>query len=189
MAVFYILLFVSLSASYFLVPSPHKSLWAFLPPSLPHCECYYPRDIRKISRCKQKHKSLCFSAPTFFSSVFPLLHKYLCVFSHLQSLRVEDMKSEANKTFPCFSLVINSTISLLNSRIYHVTVHDSGSLSCSCVVYILSQSLSDNLGLIILLQQQSHGCHLIKSIRYAARHFEVSEETPDTDLACIYSWE
>lgn len=57
----------------FFIPLPHKSLWAFLPPSLPHCECHYPRDIRKISRCKQKHKSLCFSAPTFFFSIFPFL--------------------------------------------------------------------------------------------------------------------
>lgn len=111
------------------------------------------------------------------------------MFSHLQRLRVEDMKSEANKTSACFSLVINSTISLLNSRIYHVTVHDSGSLNCSCIVYILSQSLSDNLGLITLLHQQSYGCHLIKSISYALRHLEVSEESPDTALAFIYSQE
>jgi len=102
---------------------------------------------------------------------------------------VEDMKSEANKTSACFNLVINSTISLLNSRIYHVTVHDSGSLNCSCIVYILSQSLSDNLGLIILLQQQSYGCHLIKSISHATRHLEVSEESPDTDFTFTYLWE
>lgn len=158
-----------------------------LPPSLPPCECHYPRDIRKISRCKQKHKSLCFSVPTFFSSVFfsSQLRKYFCMFSHLQRLRVEDMKSEANKTSACFSLVTNSTINLLNSRIYHVTVHDSGSHNCSCIVYILSQSLSDNLGLIILVQQ-SYGCHLIKSISHATRHLEVSEESPDTDLAFIF---
>lgn len=98
------------------------------------------------------------------------------------------MKSEANKTSACFSLVTNSTINLLNSRIYHVTVHDSGSHNCSCIVYILSQSLSDNLGLIILLQQ-SYGCHLIKSISHAMRHLEVSEESPDTDLAFIFLWE
>lgn len=175
----------------FFVPLPHKSLRAFLPPSLPHCEYHYPRDIMKFFRCKQKHKSLCLSFPTLFSSLFPFppLRKYFCMFSHLQRLRVEDTKSEANKTSACFSLVINSTISLLNSRIYHVTVHDSGSLNCSCIVYILSQSLSDNLGLIILLQQQSYGCYLIKSISYAPRHLEVSEESPDTALAFIYSQE
>lgn len=127
----------------------------------------------------------------FISSLFPFspLHKYFYMFSHLQRLRVEDMKSEANETSACFSLVINSTISLLNSRIYHVTVHDSGSLNCSCIVYILSQSLSDNLGLITLLHQQSYGCHLVKSISYALRHLEVSEESPDTALAFIYSQE
>lgn len=48
---------------------PRMSLWAFLPPFLPHCECRYPWDSKKISRCKQKHKSLCFSAPTFLSSI------------------------------------------------------------------------------------------------------------------------
>lgn len=192
MVVFYFLLFVSLSAPCSSLPSPTRACG---PSSVPlsHCECHNPRDIRKISRCKQKHKSLCFSAPTLFSSVFlspiPSLHKYFCMFSHLQRLSVEDVKSEANKTSACFSLVINSTISLLNSRIYHVTVHDSGSLNCSCIVYILSQSLSDNLGLIILLQQQSYGCHLIKSISHATRHLEVSGESPDTDLAFIYSWE
>lgn len=179
-------LFVFLFAPYSLSPSPTRA-WG--PSSLPHCE--YPRDIRKFFRCKQKHKSLCLSFPTLFSSLFPfpLLHKYFCMFSHLQRWRVEDMKSEANKTSACFGLVINSTISLLNSRIYHVTVHDSGSLNCSCIVYILSQSLSDNLGLITLLQQQSYGCYLIKSISYALRHLEVSEESADTALAFIYSQE
>lgn len=98
------------------------------------------------------------------------------------------MKSKANKTSACCSLVINSTISLLNFRIYHVTVHDSGSLNCSCIVYILSQSLSDN-GLIILLQQQPYACHLIKYISHVTRYLEVSEESPDTDLAFIYSLE
>lgn len=152
MAVFYILLFVFLSVPDSLSPSPTRAS------SLPHCEYHYPRDIRKFFRCKQKHKSLCLSFPTLFFPLFPdpPLHKYFCMFSHLQRLRVEDMKSEANKTSASFSLVINSTISLLNSRIYHVTVHDSGFLNCSCIVYILSQSLSDNLGLIILLQQQSY---------------------------------
>lgn len=188
LAVFYILLFVFLSAPYSLSPSPTRA-WG--PSCLPHCEYHYPRDIGNFFRCKQKHKSLCLSFPTLFSSLFPfpLLRKYFCMFSHLQRLRVEDMKSEANKTSACFSLVINSTISLLNSRIYHVTVHDSGSLNCSCIVYILSQSLSDNLGLITLLQQQSYGCHLIKSISYALRHLEVLEESPDTALAFIYSQE
>lgn len=188
LAVFYILLFVYFSALDSLSPSPTRVRG---PSSLPQCEYHYPRDIRKFFRCKQKHKSPCLSFPTLFSSLFPYppLHKYVCMFSHLQRLRVEHMKSEANKTSACFSLVINSTISLLNSRIYHVTVHDSGPLNCSCIVYILSHSLSENLGLIILLQQQSYRCHLIKSISYTLRHLEVSEESQDTAIAFIYSQE
>lgn len=72
LAVFCILLFVSLSAPILYYPPPQELVG--LPPSLLHCECHYPRDIRKISRCKQKHKSLCFSAPSFFSSVLYLPH-------------------------------------------------------------------------------------------------------------------
>lgn len=127
--------------------------------------------------------------PSFCPSLWMPFCKYFCMLSHMQRLRVEDMKPEANKTFACFSLVTNSSISLLNSRIYHAAVHDSGSPNCSCIVYILSQSLSDNLGLIILPQYQSYGGYLIKSISHATRHLEISEESPDTDLAFIYSLE